>query len=133
MKENRAFTSFYKLYFFYKQKKNNQKNRQDLHEIFWNPSTSVQRCLNLLFQRTLFLLPPLFRGYLNLQVRINKIVKQCWLPPLSFKISLKDKSFHIFVNSLGCISLQNACWIFSQTCIFHHVWGKFSDLWCSRS
>ena len=34
MKENRAFTSFYKIYFFYKQKKNNQKNRQDLHEIF---------------------------------------------------------------------------------------------------
>ena len=27
--------------------------------------------------------------------------KQCWLSPLSFKISLKDTSFHISINSLG--------------------------------
>ena len=27
--------------------------------------------------------------------------KQCCLPPLSFKISLKDTSFHISLNSLG--------------------------------
>ena len=35
---------------------------------------SVQRRLNLLFERTLFLMLPLFQKYLNLQVRNNKLV-----------------------------------------------------------
>ena len=36
-------------------------------------------------------------------VRINKMVNNLdfWLPPLSFKISLKDTSFRISVNFLG--------------------------------
>ena len=29
------------------------------------------------------------------------------------------------------LSLQNICWIFSQTCIYHHVSGQLSNLWYS--
>ena len=56
------------------------------------PEYSVQRSLNLLFQRTLFLMFHHFQKYLNLQ---------CFLPALSFKINLRDTSFHISLNSLG--------------------------------
>ena len=53
----------------------------------------------------LFLLTPLFWGYLNSQVRIKKKKKkkgkQFWLLPLPFKTSRKDTSFHISVTSLG--------------------------------
>ena len=53
---------------------------------------------------------------------------------MPFKISLKDTSFHISMNSLGLyLSLQNACWIFSQTFMFHHVRETFSNLWSSHS
>ena len=50
----------------------------------------------------LFLLTPLFWGYLNSQVRIKKKKngKQFWLLPLPFKTSCNDTSFHIFVTSL---------------------------------
>ena len=37
--------------------------------------------------------------------------KQCWLSPLSFKISLKDTSFHISINSLG-LYLSPECLLF---------------------
>ena len=44
----------------------------------WNfpetPIQSIQRSLNLLFQRTLFLMFPLFQKYLNPQFRTNKLV-----------------------------------------------------------
>ena len=34
--------------------------------------------------------------------------KQCWFPSCFYKISLKDTSFHISINSLGlCFSIQN--------------------------
>ena len=51
--------------FFFITKINNKKNL----------NTSAQRCLSPLFQRTLFLLPPLFQRYLKSQViRTNKMV-----------------------------------------------------------
>ena len=51
--------------------------------------------------------------------------------PLSFKISLRDTSFHISLNSLG-FSLQN-CLLNFLSCIFQHVWEKVFSLWCSHS
>ena len=70
----------------------------------------------------LFLLTPIFWGYLSSQVRINKLVNSVLYHPLpSFEISLKDTSFHISINSLGLYhSLQDACWISPHTLIFHH-------------
>ena len=56
------------------------------------PEYSVQRSLNLLFQHTLFLMFHHFQKYLDLQ---------CFLTPLSFKINLRDTSFHISLNFLG--------------------------------
>ena len=38
-------------------------------------------------------------SYLNMLQSVNG--KKSWLPHLSFKISLKDTSFHIFINFLG--------------------------------
>ena len=49
--------------------------------------------------------------------------------PLSFKIGLKDTSFHIFLNSFGFY--PSPLVEFSLTCIFHHVWEKIFNLWCS--
>ena len=43
-------------------------------EFSWKLIQSVQRKLSLLFQRTLFLMFPLFQKYLNSQVRNNKLV-----------------------------------------------------------
>ena len=54
------------------------------------------------------------------------------LPPLSFKISLKDISFHIYLNSLG-FYLSRMVVEFSVTCIYHQVWEKSFNLWCSHS
>ena len=45
---------------------------------------------------------------------------------MSFKVSLKDTSFHVSINSLGLyFSAECLCWIFSQTCIFYHVRENF--------
>ena len=44
---------------------------------------------------------PLLQKYLNPQIRTNKLVNYFCLPPLSFKISLRDRSFHIYLNSLS--------------------------------
>ena len=65
------------------------------------------------------------QNYLNRQIRINKLVNNVFLPPFSFKMSLKDTSFHISLNSLGfCLSIMLA--ELSLTCIFQHVWENFS-------
>ena len=54
-------------------------------------------------------------------------------PCLSILAS-KILPFYISVNYLWLyLSLQNYCWIFSQTSLFHHVWEKYSNLWSSHS
>ena len=70
----------------------------------WSPNTSDERCINPPFQRTHFLLPSFFWRYINSQFRTNKMVSSADCADcasLSFKIILKDKSFHISINSLG--------------------------------
>ena len=59
---------------------------------------------------------PRFQKYLNAQVKTNKLVNIVFLPPLSFKISLKDTSFHISLNSLGFF-LSEMLVEFSDFCI----------------
>ena len=44
----------------------------------------------------------------------QQIGKQCFLPPLSFKISLRDTSFHISLYSLG--------FYFSPECLLNFLW-----------
>ena len=46
-------------------------------------------------------------------------------------INLQDTSSHISIAPNCFISLQNFCWIFSQTCIFRDGWGNSSNLCCS--
>ena len=55
-----------------------------------------------------------------------------FLPPLSFKITLRVTSFHISLNSLG-FYLSRMLVEFSLICIFQHVWEKLVNLWCSYS
>ena len=64
----------------------------------------------------------LFQKYVHPQIR--KKGKQFCLPPLSFKISLKDIPFHISLNSLG-FYLSRMLFEFSVICIFHYVVEKF--------
>ena len=81
---------------------------------------SIQRCLNLLFQRTDFLMFPFFKNISTPRLEPTSN-KQCCLPPLSFKISLKDTSLHIFRG----LSLSRTLAEFSLNCVFHHVWENF--------
>ena len=55
----------------------------------------------------------------------------CRLPPLSFRINLKNTSCHISINLMG-LYLFPVSAIFSETCISHHGCGKFSNIWCSK-
>ena len=82
-------------------------------EFSWNPNTKcIEKPQSSVSMCTLFLVFPLFQKYLNSQVKMKKIDKECCLPPLPFKISLRNTYIHISLNLLGFISLQNACWIF---------------------
>ena len=59
-----------------------QKTVKKKTGFLWNfletPIQSVQRCLNPLFQRTLFLMFLLFQKYLNPQVRTNKMINSIY-------------------------------------------------------
>ena len=59
--------------------------------------------------------------YLNPQIRTNKLVNSIFLPPLSFKISLRGYILSYFFKLLRVLYLQNVCWIFSAlyipTCV----------------
>ena len=52
--------------------------------------------------------------------------------PLPFKISLRDTSFHIYLNSLG-FYLSRMLVQVSLTYIFQNVGEKIFNLWCSHS
>ena len=80
----------------------------------WNTNTKCKRSLCLLFQRTLFLIFPLFQKYLNPQVRTNKFVG-CVV-------------YHPCLSRLASRMLAK----FSITCIFHHVWERFFNLYDDR-
>ena len=94
----------------------------------WNfletPIQSVQRSLNLLFQRTFFMMFSFLKKYLNPQVRTNNICKQCCLPPLSLKISFRDTSFHISLISLG-FYLFPECLLSFLWLVYSTMCGKF--------
>ena len=92
------------------------------------------RRLNLLFQHILFLMFLHFQKYLSPQVRTKKLINSVFLPPLFFKISLRDKYIHLnfSLNSLG-FYLSRMLIEFSLTCISQHVWEKIFNLWCSHS
>ena len=80
-------------------------------KFFWNLNASVRRSLSPLFQQTLFLLPLLFRRYLSPKVSRSTVLITTLVP----KISLKDKSLHISINSWGIyLYLQNACCFLSN-------------------
>ena len=81
---------------------------------------SVQRCLNLLFQRNLFLIFFLFKKYLE-----PKNGKQCCLPPLYVKSNLKDTFFSYSFKLLRVLSLS-ICWIISNLYIPPCVGNFFS-------
>ena len=54
----------------------------------WNgPIQSVQRSFNLLFQRTFVLMFPLFKKYLNTQVRTNKFVNSVVYHPCNWRLA----------------------------------------------
>ena len=90
---------------------------------------SVKRSLNLLFQHTLFLMFHLFQKYLNTQVRTRKLVNSVvyHLCP-----SVLASGIHpYFFKLLRVLSLSRMVVQYSLTCIFHHVWKKIFNLWCS--
>ena len=75
-----------------------------------------------------FLLTLIFWGHLNSQIRTNKMVNSLDYHPCPPRLATRIHPF-IFLKlpttlSLS-FSLENACWIFSQTFILHLVWEKF--------
>ena len=76
---------------------------------------AYREALILYFNAPFFWFFSHFQKYLNPQVRTNKLVN-CCLPLLSFKISLRDTSFRISLNSSG-FYLSRMLVEFSLTCV----------------
>ena len=70
---------------------------------------------------------PLFSKIYKPTGQKQQIGKQCFLPPLAFKINLRDTSFYISLNSLAFYPSRMLA-EFSLTCM-----GKKFNLWCSYS
>ena len=71
-------------------------------EFSWNPNRKwTETSLNLLFQRTLFLMFSIFQKYFNPQVRNNKLVYSVVYHPCPSRLASMITSFHISLNSLG--------------------------------
>ena len=108
MKENRAFRNFF----------DNQKTIKKLTGFAWNflktPIQNVQMCLNPLFQRIFILVFSLFQKYLNPQVTSNKVVNSVVCSSCPSRLASRIHPFIFLSTSWGCISLQNACWIFGK-------------------
>ena len=91
---------------------------------------SVQRSLNLLFQRTLFLIFPPFQKYLNPQVRINKLVNSVVYHPCPSILAWGINPY--FFKLCSVLSLTRMLVEFSLTFILYHVWENFFNLWSSH-
>ena len=85
---------------------------------------SIKRSFNLLFQHILFLMFPLFWKYLNPQVRNTKLVNSVVYHLFPSILASEIHSF--FFKLLRVLSLSRMLVQFSLTCIFYHVWEKFS-------
>ena len=84
-------------------------------EFSWNPNTKcTEKPQSSISMCTLFLVLPLFQKYINSQVKIKKIGKECCLPPLSFKISLRNAYIHISLNLLE--------FYLSPECLLNFLW-----------
>ena len=96
MKENIVFRSYSFL-----SPKRQQKSRQDLHEIFLKPQYKCLEVPQFSISTHLFSIAPYYSRITQIPGQSQQNGKQCSLPPLFFKINLKETSFHISINSLG--------------------------------
>ena len=94
----------------------------------WN-FQSVHRILNLLFQRTLFLM------FLLKNIKIHRLEQTSWQTVFFTTLVLQDQPqgyilsyFFKLLRDLSRILVE-----FSLTCIFQHVWEECFNLWCSHS
>ena len=75
------------------------------------------------------------RVYYSLFRRWNPVLwsvkKPCSITTLLFQDQLKWYNLSYFW-SFRDLFLQNTWWIFCQTFVCHHGWGKISNLWCSN-
>ena len=110
------------------------KNRHALHG-FLQPwglwLFALQMCsdsFNPFFQNqySFILVPPRFQRRSQAPCQDQQNFGRTWCHSVSQSIRIKliDTLSHF---SVGFISLQNACWIFSQTSISHHGCGKFNN------
>ena len=87
-------------------------------KFFWNPNISVHWCL---IQNLFFFCPLLSKDISNTRSGLSK---WCRLPPLPFKISLKDTFFHIYLNSFG-LYLSPECLLTFLSNLYIQPWlGK---------
>ena len=101
-----------------------QKNRQVLHRIFLKPQYKMQKSASVLCFNASFFDVPSFSKISQPTGQSQQNGKQCCLPPLSFKVSLKDTHFHIF-KLLRALSLSKMLIEFPLTFILHHVQEKY--------
>ena len=98
-------------------------------EFSWNPNPMCTEKRYFSISKHPFPDVPSFSKISKPTGKNQKIGKQCFLPPLSFKLA---SGIHPFINSLG-FYLSRMLVEFSLICIFQHVWEKFFNLWCSHS
>ena len=122
-----------------KKKRKRKKNNNKVDRLCMNfPHHTIQVCkgASISYFRIsipLFCCPLFFEEYLNPRVRINKIVNKHSVDyhPNPSELTSRIYPLIFLQTSQGFISLLNISLIFSQTCISHHGWRKFSNSWCS--
>ena len=95
--------------------------------IFWKPQCKVYREASIFYFNNPFSGVPSFSKISKPTGYNQQIGKDCFVPPLTFKISLRNTSFRISLNSLG-FYLSRMLVEFSDF-IFQHVWEKFFSFW----
>ena len=90
-------------------------------EFSWNPNTKCTEKPQSSIPHTIFLIFPHFQKHLNPQVRTKKLVNSVFYHSYPSRLAAQGYIFLYFFKLLRVLSLQNACWIFSDlyipTCV----------------
>ena len=89
-------------------------------EFSWNPNTKCTEKPQSSISTHPFSDVPYFSKISQPPGKNQQIGKQCCLPPLPFKISLMDTSFHISLNFLG--------FYLSPGCLLNFLWLVYSTM-----
>ena len=101
-------------------------------EFSWNPNPKCTEKPQSSISTHPFSNIPSFSKISNPQVRTKKLVNSAFYHLCPSGLASQGYIFLYFFKLFRVLSLQNACWIFSDLYI-PTLWEKFFNLWCSHS